>query len=143
MEETHAMAASLATIETFKRENVVLHNHSIGNLLIKLTTESIRKSGLEDYIQVVNCPWMPVFLFKDKQGSINNGFRTLMLQEMIRSGILFQGVLIPCLSHSIQDIHYFSHAFEDSLKVYNQALEGGFEKFLIGPPTQPVFRRYN
>jgi hypothetical protein len=34
-------------------------------------------------------------------------------------------------------------AFNDSVVVFKQALELGYQKFLIGSEIKPVFRKYN
>jgi hypothetical protein len=65
-----------------------------------------------------------------------------MLQEMIKRGVLFQGVFIPCFSHQKQEVDFFMEALDESLGVYSKALEAGYEKFLVGEPAKPVFRKY-
>jgi glutamate-1-semialdehyde aminotransferase len=139
--ETHAMAACLATMNEFKNKNVVAHNHSIGDELIKNVRSVILEKGLSSYIEVSDTNWMVAFTFKNKNGKVDNGYRTLMLQEMIKRGILFQGVFVPCFSHQSSDVELFVKAFNESLEVYIQAIEKGFEKYLIGEPTKPVFRK--
>ena len=48
---------------------------------------------------------------------------------------------VPCYSHTMEDVHYFSTALNESLIIYKKALEEGFEKYLVGEPTKPVFRK--
>ena len=84
---------------------------------------------------------MVAYGFKNKDGQICNGMRTLMLQEMIKRGILFQGVLVPCYSHQKTDVDFFIEAMTESLDIYTMALEKGYKEFLIGEPTKPVFRK--
>lgn len=139
--ETHAMAACLATMEEFKTKNVVAHNHAIGDYLINKTREAVLKAGLSEFILVSDSNWMVAFSFKNKAGVVDNGFRTLMLQEMIKRGILFQGVFVPCFSHAKSDVDFFIEALTESMAVYVQALEKGYEHYLIGEPTKPVFRK--
>lgn len=140
--ETHALAAGLATIEQFKQHNVVEHNHSIGDYLISSAKAAIVDAGLSDNIQLIECNWMPVFMFKDKNGEVCNGMRTLMLQEMIQRGVLFQGAFVPCFSHSRADIDFFVNAMKDSFDIYKKALSEGYQAYLVGEPTKPVFRKY-
>jgi glutamate-1-semialdehyde aminotransferase len=140
--ETHVIAAGLATIEIFQKENVVAYNHAMGNEFLKLNQEAIIKYGLQEYIQIADCNWMPIFIFKNKQKEVCSGMRTLMLQEMIARGVLFQGAFVPCYSHTLDDIRYFAAAFDESLQVFSQALETGYESFLTGNPAKPVFRKY-
>lgn len=140
--ETHAIAAGLATIDEFKQKEVLKHNQAIGNYFLQKVNASIEVSGLSEYIQVTDCNWMPLFTFRNKAGEVSMGMRTLMLQEMISRGILFQGAFVPCFSHQQSDIDFFAGALEESLKLYAIALEGSYEKYLTGEPTKPVFRKY-
>jgi spore coat polysaccharide biosynthesis protein SpsF len=120
---------------------VIAKNHSIGDLLIKKCNAALQEAGMQAYIQVIPCNWFPVFSFLDKEGKPNAYFRTLAMQEMIKRGILFQGAFVPCYSHTEADIHYFADAFTETLAVYKKALEEGVDKYLIGEPAKPVFRK--
>jgi len=140
--ETHAIAAAIATIDEFQKHNVIGHISMIGGQVNKLCREVINKNALQEFITILACDWQPVILFKDQTGNVSLPFRTLMLQEMIRHGVLFQGFFVPCLSHTMEDVNYFVEAFDASLKVYKAALAEGIDKFLIGEPTKPVFRKY-
>ena len=66
----------------------------------------------------------------------------MLMQEMIKKGILFMGTFSPCFSHTDDDINYFADAFSESLDMYKTGLEDGCEKYLIGEPIKPVFRKY-
>lgn len=139
--ETHAMSACLATMNEFQTKNVISHNHAIGNDLIKKSNELFASKGLSSFLSVSNTNWMVAYTFKNKEGQVDNGMRTLMLQEMIKRGVLFQGVLVPCFSHNTSDVDFFIEAMRESLSVYEMALENGYKEFLIGEPTKSVFRK--
>lgn len=139
--ETHAMAAALATIDTFRKKNVIERQHALGKQLVEGCAAIARGMGLSEQIDVVQSHWMPTFIFRDSSGAASAGLRTLFMQEMIRNGVLFQGIFIPCFTHTEEDIAYFIAAFEASAKVYRQALSDGYEKYLSGEPAKPVFRR--
>jgi spore coat polysaccharide biosynthesis protein SpsF len=139
--ETHAMAAALATIDEFAERGVVAHNHSLGKRLADECARLVEDHSLESYIQVFTCEWMPTFAFKDREGQTSAGHRTLMMQEMIKRGVLFQGVFIPCFSHRNEDVRHFTTCFGESLEVYRRALDEGYESYLIGEPARPVFRK--
>lgn len=140
--ETHAIAAALATIDVFEKNNVIEHNHQIGSYLNQLCQQVISSHGLNDYIQLAPSDWMPVFVFKDKNKEASAGHRTLALQEMIRRGVLFQGAFVPSFSHTKEDIEYLAEALNATASVYKKSLEEGFEKYLVGEPAKPVFRKY-
>ena len=140
--ETHALAAGLACITEFKNHDVIKHNHDIGSELINQCNKAINVAGMNDYIQIIPCNWLPAFIFKDKDKSISMAYRTLAMQEMIKRGILFQGAFVPCYSHTKADVNYFAEAFNETLLVYRDALEKGIEKFLVGSIVKPVFRKF-
>ncbi len=139
--ETHAIAAGLATIDEFIKHKVVAHNHAIGDRFIAKNREVIAKHGLDAYVQIIPSNWMPLMAFKDKNGEASNGLRTLVMQEMIARGVLFQGAFVPCFSHTNEDVDFFAAAMDESLEVFKRGLEDGFEKHLVGEAAKPVFRK--
>jgi len=140
--ETHALAAAMATIDEFEKNDVISHNHAVGKYLIECSRQTISEHNLADFIEVLECNWMPVFLFKDQNKEVSAPLRTLAMQEMIKRGVLFQGAFIPCYSHSMLDVDYFTEALNQTLNIYAGALEDGYKKFLVGDPVKPVFRKY-
>lgn len=140
--ETSGMAACIATIDVFQQNDVIKHNHQIGNRLHTLSRKCITEKGLEKYISVTDTDWWPIFTFKDNDGNVSLGMKTLIMQEMIRRGVLFIGTFVPCFSHTEADVEFFINALTESLDIYPMALEGGFNKFLEGPVIKPVFRKY-
>lgn len=139
--ETHAMAAVMATIDAFEQWDVIAHNHAIGRRLIEASSQVIARRGLDRAVQVAPCQWMPTFTFRNAAGDPCHGMRTLAMQEMIRRGVLFQGIFIPCLSHTSADVDEFAEALDASLAVYARALNEGYQAFLVGEPARPVFRK--
>ena len=51
-------------------------------------------------------------------------------------------MFIPCFSHTENDIDWFRDALNFALQNYISISEEGFEKYLVGEPTKPVFRKY-
>lgn len=141
--ETHALAAAMATIDIMVNENVVAHNLAFGREFLTRTSAAIQSAGLEKFIEpTMQCEWMPLFTFRDASGEISAGMRTLMMQEMIARGVLFQVGIVPCFSHNEAELNHFMAAWEDSLPVYKQALDQGWESLLVGEAAKPVFRKY-
>lgn len=140
--ETHAMAAAIETIRVFETEDVVAKNLQKGNELIALCQQLVTKHQLNDFVQLIPCPWMIGFAFFDAEKVASTEFRTLFLQEMIARGVLFQGIFVPCYSHTEDDLYYFAKAFDASLEVYKKALTEGTNGLLIGKPIKGVFRKY-
>lgn len=140
--ETHAIAAGLATVETFRNNDVVSHNHKVGDALIKNCFDIVRQRDLQEFVSIIPSNWLVAFVFKDQNKTNSDGYRTLAMQEMIRRGVLFQGAFSPCYSHSFEDISYFSDAFYESMAVYKRALSDGLNSYLVGNPAKPVFRKF-
>jgi glutamate-1-semialdehyde aminotransferase len=141
--ETHAIGAGLATIQFFKENNAIEKMHQTGKMIIDGAKQILKELGLEDCIQVSSSDWMPAFVFKNNSGSPDPALRTLFLQEMIRNGILFQGIVVPSYSHGQDEINFFLTGFKNSAAVYQKALNEGVGNYLVGEPAKPVFRKYN
>lgn len=139
--ETHSMAACMATIDEFMNKNVLKHSHDLGDYMISEIQSAVNKKSLSSFVQVTPTNWLQAFSFKNRDGAVCNGMRTLMLQEMIKRGILFQGIFYPTFSHTRNDVDFMVEAFGESLDVFTRALEDGYEKFLVGLPTKAVFRK--
>jgi spore coat polysaccharide biosynthesis protein SpsF len=84
---------------------------------------------------------MPAFAFKNADEQACAGLRTLVMQEMIKRGVLFQGVFIISYSHTEDDLNYFCKAFDEVLTIYKLAVVEGYEKYLVGNKAEAVFRR--
>ena len=141
--ETNAIRAGIKTIEEFKDKNVIGHINTVGNELILKAKALITANQLEAFIDVMSCPWMPSFIFKNKAGSVCNGHRTFFMQEMIKENILFQGIVAPSLSFTNNEMNHFLKGFESCIKKYKAILSDGYENHLIGAPTKVVFRKFN
>lgn len=141
--ETHAIGAGLATIQFYQEHKVIEKAHRTGQTIIAGARQILKEQGLEDCIQVSSSAWMPAFVFKNNTGSPNAALRTLFLQEMIRNGVLFQGIVVPSYSHNQEEIDFFLEGFRQAAAVYQKALNEGVEKYLVGEPAKPVFRKYN
>jgi len=139
--ETHTLSAAMTTIKEFQENNVISHIHTLNKLLASLCKKLTNDLGLSNNIDVIECEWMPTFIFRNADGEVCQGFRTLFMQEMIRNGVLFQGIFTSCFSHTEDDIYYFIKAFDASLKVYQNALKEGFKNYLVGEPAKAVFRK--
>ncbi|MCH2197535.1 MAG: glutamate-1-semialdehyde 2,1-aminomutase [Flavobacteriales bacterium] len=141
--ETHSIAAGLATMDVFESEPVIQHNHKIGDHFINGLNEILHRRGLQDYFDIMGFNWSIGLGIRNAEKQPDLDYRTLFMQEMIKRGVLYQGILSPCYSHTIEDIDYMLAAFDDSCVVFERALEDGYEKHLVGPSIKPVFRKFN
>ena len=139
--ETHSIRAGIKTFEVFKKENVVKHNQKFGSEVITKSLKIVKKLELENVIEIYPCNWMVTYIFKDSKGIVCNFFKTLFMQEMINNGVLFQGIFVPCYSHSKHELDFFLKAFEKASKIYKKALINGYKKYYSGKSIKPVFRK--
>jgi glutamate-1-semialdehyde 2,1-aminomutase len=100
------------------------------------------KHGLQDHIPVLGRPCCVVFGSKDESGNPSQPFRTLLIQENLKRGVMTPSLIIS-YSHTDEDIERTIDAFDGSLEIYARALEDGVDEYLEGRPVQPVWRKYN
>lgn len=141
--EAHALAAARAVLATYREKDVIGRHRA----LVAQVGEGMRRilsaHRLTDAIELHQVPWRVLAVFRDRSGSVSMPLRTLFMQEMIGHGALFQGVYLPCFTHTDADVAIVLAAFEKAAAVYAHALEHGTGDLLVGPATRPVFRRYN
>lgn len=140
--ETHAMAAGIASMSTYRDEDVVGHLHKQGNRLRRGVRAAAEAAGVAGQVECLGRDCALLFATQDQNGRPSQEFRTLFLQELIRRGILAPSFMVS-YSHSDADIDYTIDAVAEALVVYRQALEEGVQKFLVGRPVKPVFRAHN
>jgi glutamate-1-semialdehyde 2,1-aminomutase len=140
--ETHALAAAIATMQVYQHEPVIDHLHKHGTRLKINLDEVIRRRGLTYFVQILGKPCCLAFATLDQDRKPSQAFRTLFLQELIRRGVLMPSLVVS-YSHTDEDIDLTVEAVDGALEVYQRALSDGVKKFLVGRPSQVVYRRYN
>ena len=140
--ETHALAAAMASMKIYKREPVIEHLHRQGQRLAEGAGEAIRRHGLSDFVKILGRTCCMHYATLDRDGKPHQAFRSLFLQETIRRGVLIPSLVVS-FAHSEEDIDRTVDAIDGALAIYKQAIESGVERFLVGRPSQIVYRRYN
>ena len=140
--ENHSLAAAIETIRIYKREKVIEHLYRQGERLREGLTRVAQEAGVQDYFQVVGKAPNLVYSTRDQQKQPSQYFRALFLQEMIQQGFLTPSLVVS-FSHSDADIARTIERVGEVLQVYKKALEDGVEKYLVGRPVKPVFRKFN
>jgi len=139
--ENHSLAAAKEVMRIYKQEPVIETMWNAGERLKMGITKSIAEYGLQDYFRLLGRPCCLVYATLDREKLPSQLFRTLFLQETIKKGILAPSFVVS-YCHSDADIDRTIEAVHDALDVYRRALTEGIEKYLIGRPVKPVFRRY-
>lgn len=77
-----------------------------------------------------------------KEGQNSLGLRTLFSQEMIKNGVLIPWIALS-YAHGEKELEITKNALEHTFEVYSKAVNEGYEKYLVGNPIKPVFRKFN
>jgi glutamate-1-semialdehyde 2,1-aminomutase len=140
--ETHALAAAIATMEIYQRELVIETLYRQGTKLRLGVQHRIDRHGLTDFVQVIGRPCSLVHLTRDTNGEHSQAFRTLLMQELIKRGVIAPSLIVS-YSHSDADIEHTIDAWDEAMEVYAKALSDGVDRYLVGPPTKTVYRKFN
>jgi glutamate-1-semialdehyde 2,1-aminomutase len=140
--ETHALAAAIAVIGTYRREDVIGTLQRQGERLARGVTDAIRAHGLARFFTLSGRPCGLLYGTRDADGQPSQSFRTLFLQELIRRGILAPSFMVS-YAHTDADVDRTIDAVAGALGIYVRALHDGVERWLKGPSVQPVYRRFN
>ncbi len=140
--ETIGLAAMIATVEAFKQHNMIESNWERGTALKERLGKIIHSHGLTDSLQLLGYPCLMALVCRNSAGAPDDAFRTLMMQEMIARGVLFQGLLYPTWSHQHPEMDSIGEAFDESCGIYRKAIDTGTtDALLIGRPAKAVFRK--
>ncbi len=140
--ETHALAAAIATIETYQTEPVIQEISRLGQRLQTEGTLLIANHGLADYVQIEGKPCCLVVATRDADGNRSQSMRTLLLQETIKRGILMTSLIVS-YTHTDEDIDKTLTALDESLGIYSAALKQGVSGYLVGAPSKSAYRKFN
>ena len=125
--ETHALAAGLATMRFYQQHPVIEALERQGTRLASGVTRAIKEADVEGHVEVIGRPCNLVFAAKDAEGKPSQGFRTLLMQELIERGVLGPSLVVS-YAHSDDDTDRTVEAFRGALAVYRQALDEGYER---------------
>lgn len=140
--ESCGLAAALATMRFYQSQPVVDVLHRQGGKLKAELMQVIERHQLQAEVEIIGRPCNLVFTTRDQHGMPSQELRTLLMQELIRHGVLGPSLVVS-FSHSDDDIAHTAAAFDSALAVYSKALVEGVENYLVGPATQSVYREYN
>lgn len=140
--ETHALAAAIATMKTYREEPVVEMLWRRGERLRQGLEAVTAARGLSDYVKVRGLPCCLVHSTAGPDGVHSQAYRTLFLQETIRRGVIAPSWIVG-YAHGNEEIDRTVEAVDGALQVYARALEDGAERWLQGPPSRVVDRRFN
>ncbi|HLP17691.1 MAG TPA: glutamate-1-semialdehyde 2,1-aminomutase [Bacteroidota bacterium] len=140
--ENHALAAGIAVMRYYQSHPVVETLCRQGTRLAQGFSQAITHHRMEHYVLALGRPECLVFGTRDIEGKPSQPMRTLFMQELLKRGVLASSLVVS-YAHTDEDIDRTIQALDESLGVYRKGLENGVERYLVGRPVSPVFRKFN
>ena len=139
--EALSLAAARATLDTLRDQPVHAHLDRLGLALQSGVREAIARHGLENSVSCGGAPSWTLVTVREP-GSEGGGLpaKTLLQQELLRRGILYNGSHFTCLAHTDEDIARAVAAYDEAFAILAEALPDGIAERLEVPVLAPVFR---
>ncbi len=134
-----ALAAMLAVIDTYQREQIATQLHQIGAELRRAVTEVVDAAGLSSCFQLRGRDCNLVYVARDERGEPSQAFRTLVLQEFLERGILAPSFVVSA-AHDSAAINQTADAIAQLMPVYQRGLDEGIDSVLRGRYVRPALR---
>jgi len=139
--EALSLAAAQATIREIREYDVTGHLARLGRRLKDGYNAIARELGLATLTACVGFDCRTLVTFDARAGDPLL-LKSLVQQELLRRGILWQGFHNLSFSHDDEDVDRALEAYRDALAALARGLEqGDVAGRLLGAPVEPVFRR--
>jgi glutamate-1-semialdehyde aminotransferase len=139
--EALSLAAVRATLDVMRDEPVHEHLWRLGGELQEGLRARIAAHGLEGVVSATGAaPWTLVVVREPHPEAEGLPAKTLLQQELLRRGVLFNGSHFIAYAHSRADIDRALQAYDEALAVLARALPDDVASHLEGPPVAQVFR---
>jgi len=139
--ETVSLAALIATIKKMENEKVHQYIWDIGKRLKKGIQESIKKHGMEEYLDIIGYPVKTAFNFKGNKDISPLEMKTFFQQECASRGILFIGYHLPSYAHKKEHIDFTIQIYDEVMGLLKQAIQkGNLKKLLRGKVITQIFK---
>jgi glutamate-1-semialdehyde 2,1-aminomutase len=139
--ETHSIAAGIAVHDCYRKLGVIDELYARGAMLRTGIERLTAELDLEPYFGVVSRDCNLLFYTRDTEGNPSQPFRTLFMQELIRRRVIAPSFVVS-YSHSEADITRTLEIIGEALLIYKRALEDGCDRYLLGRPVKPTFRKF-
>lgn len=139
--ETLSLAASAATLDKLRRDDVCACIAARGEKLISGVKERIVRHGVGDFVSIVGHPSWSFLILKDLQGISQWETKTLLLQELFARGILSLGTHNLSFAHGDADIARLLAVYDEVFPLLRAGvLDGRMHELLRCKPLKPLFK---
>jgi glutamate-1-semialdehyde aminotransferase len=139
--ETLSLAAALATLDVMTSQPVHEHLWRLGARLQEGIHAAIARAGLEQWVACGGAaPWTIVEVREPVPAGVELAAKTLLQQEMLRRGVLYNGSNFICLAHDEDAVDEALDAYQGAFGRLAQALPDDVERLLESEPVTQIFR---
>jgi glutamate-1-semialdehyde-2,1-aminomutase len=139
--ETLSLAAARATLDVLASEPVHEHLWRLGRRLQEGVAGAIERHDMGDWVSCSGAaPWTIVSVREPDPDGDTLPAKSLVQQEMLKRGILFNGSNFISYAHTDADIDAAIQAYGAAFEILASALPDDVEDRLEGPPLTPAFR---
>ncbi|MEU9808436.1 glutamate-1-semialdehyde 2,1-aminomutase [Mycobacterium sp. NPDC050853] len=138
--EAVGLAAFRAVVQAYRDDAPVRAMEASGRDLADGIAAITAELGVGEHIQTIGRPSCLTFTSLGPDGQPSQAYRALLLQELLRRGVLGQSFVISA-AHTPTDIELTIDALRGAAEVYRRAIDAGTtDGFLTGPPVAPALR---
>lgn len=139
--ETLSLAAARATIDVMRSQPVHEHLWRLGRRLQEGVRAAIQREGIERWVSCGGAaPWTIVDVAEPVPSGVKLPAKTLLQQEMLKRGVLYNGSNFICLAHDEEDVDEAIDAYAHAFARLAEALPDSVEKLLESEPVTQIFR---
>jgi glutamate-1-semialdehyde aminotransferase len=139
--EALSLAAAAATLDVMASEPVHEHLWRLGERLQAGVRKEIARHGLVEWVSCGGAaPWTLVTVREPHPGGETLPAKSLLQQEMLKRGVLYNGSNFISYSHDDADIDEAIAAYGAAFERLAAALPDDVQSHLEAPPVSQVFR---
>lgn len=139
--EALSLAASAATLDKLRRENVCARIAAQGEKLIAGINQRIALHRVGEFVSIVGHPSWTFLVLRDLPGISQWQTKTLLLQELFARGVLSLGSHNLSFAHSDADIARLLDVYDEVFPLLRAgAVEGRMHELLRCKPLEPLFK---
>jgi glutamate-1-semialdehyde aminotransferase len=140
--ETLSLAAAAATIDVIAHEPVTESLWLNGAALKAGVGDAIERHGLTDWVTCTGPGPMTFVKVREPRPGGDLPAKTLLQQELLRRGVLFNGSHLLSYAHGEAEIVQAVQAYDEALEILARALPDRVGDYLETAPLGPVFRAH-
>jgi glutamate-1-semialdehyde aminotransferase len=137
--EALSLAAALATLDALTPDAYAEIERK-GTVLRDGLLAAADEEGAGEWISVGGEPPFLVVKVREPDDSETLLAKSLVQQEMLRQGVLFNGTNFVCLAHTDEDLERTLDAYRATFRRLAELAPDGIADALQGPPLSPAFR---